>query len=141
MTNLELDDAQIGPLSSSRIGNAPVAWGTEPDFTIADEDTREYVEREVARYRRAAQRIWQDEVRSLLIQVREDAEPSGVLHGTLRWGPISVERLAGYLGRTVGDVKARLDALELLGIVRSIGDTESAQSEYEVDVSAELLGS
>jgi hypothetical protein len=135
----ELDTALIGPLSPSRIGTQPISWGGVHGFVLADEEVQEYVEREFERHQRAAWQAWKDELRWLLDDVREGREPSTVLHAILHWGPLDIERLAGYLGKTVRDVRRRAEELELLGVLNSAPEPASGSLRYEVDLSSDFF--
>ena len=139
MTNTELDDSLIGPLSGSRIGDEPVKWGVRPDFEVADLATEEYVAREVERYKDYANRVLKGEIRVLLRALDGAAEPQGVLHGMIVWGPSTAPRIAGYLGRAVADVEMHLKALEFLGVIRPTEDMEFGDPCYAFDPNSEVF--
>jgi hypothetical protein len=133
------DESQIGPLLASRIPNEPVSWGSVPRFQVADRVTEEFVEQRVQRYRVVSRQIAGDELRSLLLALRDDTEPRSILHGVAAWGPISVERLAGYLGRVPSEVEANVKALVFLDILRQTDELEGGSTTYEVGSPDNLL--
>lgn len=137
MTDVQLDESRIGPLSVNRIGSEPQRWGRTPAFSIADADTEQYVEDKVARDKNSAMHVLNDELRILFRAVAEDGEPRGVLHGLLTWGPTSVPRLAGYLSLTVSEADSVVSALGCLHLVKATGSRDEMNDlEYFVDPDA-----
>ncbi len=136
MTSVQFDESLIGPLSGN-IGSEPQWWGRTPTFSIADPDTAEYVEHQVARDRDSAIHVLNDELRSLFREVREQSEPRCVLHGLLVWGPTSVPRLAGYLSLTFSEAASVVSALECLRLVKATGSRDEMNDlEFVVDPNA-----
>jgi hypothetical protein len=121
MPETQFDESLIGPLLPDRFGREPQSWGDRSSFSVADPDAARDVEREVLRQKTWARIVLNDQVRSLLMEVRDQVEPRSVLHGLLVWGPISSAALAGYLSLTITEVESCTNALGALGIAITAG--------------------
>ncbi|HWJ63433.1 MAG TPA: hypothetical protein VNS19_15790 [Acidimicrobiales bacterium] len=126
----QFDNSQIGPLSVSSITAAPVAWGLGDPYLIVDPETERNVEEDLRRYQRRAMRVLAEQVHRLMVSVAGGGEPVSVLHGVLKWGPVPLERLAGYIGLPVSLVKTDLEMLEYLGVVQESGGSVGPRCQY-----------
>ncbi|MDB5185941.1 MAG: hypothetical protein JWL85_464 [Candidatus Saccharibacteria bacterium] len=131
----EYDDSLIGPLSASRIGDAPVSWGVWPNFTYADAETGAYVEKEAARIRTAAKLILYEELKALMGEVSQGTEPRSVLH-RLTVGTASIPEIAGECSLLVSEVERTMNALDALGILMPAGQDPFGESLYDINPDA-----
>lgn len=139
---LPLDESMIGPLSSSSITAEPVAWGIDATQTVvcADPETQAWLDAWAEHYTQDAKQVFREEVDALCTAVQEGTEPATVLHGMLRYGKSAVPKIAGYIGRPVGEVEPRIQALNFLGVLVPARERDSfGNPQYEVDFNAQAF--
>lgn len=140
-TGVPLDESLIGPLSASIITDEPVAWGIDEDtrpVICADAATQAYIDRYGEELEAQAREIFDSEMQAMALSVADRTEPSSVLHGFLVFGTSSMTKIAGYIGRPVGEVTDKIDALTRLGVLRIDPATNSEMyPQYWVDLDSE----
>ncbi len=139
-SDVPLDESLIGPLFANRIGLEPVRWGQTPDFTYADSEVGDYIEREIATLKIAALPILHHELTALLEELQSGTEPKTVLHGFLEWGESSVPKVAGFLGQRAGDVQLTVQSLSNLGVLKQAARVDVfGDAQFIVDPNAEIF--
>lgn len=122
-----LEESQIGPLSPGMVSAESVAWGIDGRQIVTDSATAEVIDQRFDRYVEEAAQVAEEELTALLAAVAEDAKPSNILHTVLVRGPLTIERIAGLVGRPVQWVAPRLEALVFVDLIREVGPTVSSR--------------